>query len=263
VIKFYKNIYVVFACLLLAIGSCKSGADKKGKHINLSDSSSIVTEYDSAFLENKVADLAEVRGTKNINNVDKVMRQVDSAKKAETIPSSETVRDIKGFTIQQSTYAIILDGAITKSGNRYIFQTGAVPENMNIQIKGLTNAKIQQRTNSKLILTVADKAINLDRAGEFTTPWKELQSSNNNFVSLSKSDMPFKKIAAAQLFAVSEPYLNKSGIAKPEIKRIAAELKKTDSDNSAYYKCEAQFIELRITGTNGSNKVADIIRIAK
>jgi hypothetical protein len=270
VINLSTKISGLFFIAIVLFSSCDGIADKKGKAIDLKDSSTVVTEYDSAYLENKVADLAEVRGTKNIkniNNVDKVMREVDSAKKASAIvapvSAQETVRDIKGYTIARPNYSIILDGAITKSGSRYIFQTGSIAENMSCQIKGLTEVEIQQRSNSKLALLVADKTIVLDKAGENTTAWQKLTGTGNNFVTLGKMDMPFRKMQSAQIFKVSEPYLNKSGIDRKEIKRIAGLLKNTDTDNSEYYKSEPQFIELRISGKAAGKKIADIIRIAK
>jgi hypothetical protein len=265
VINLSKKIIGTLSIAVVLLSSCGGSADKKGKVIDLKDSSTIVTEYDSAYLQNKVADLAEVHETKNINNVDKVMREVDSAKKATAIaqPTQETRRDIKGYTISRSNYSIILDGAITKSGSRFIFQTGTIAENMSCQIKGLTDVEVQQRTNSKLSLLVAEKTIVLDKAGENTSTWQKLTSTGANFVTLGKIDMPFKKMQSAQIFRISEPYLNKSGIDKKEIKRLAALLKNTDSDNSEYYKSEPQFTELRITGKANGKKVIDIIRIEK
>jgi hypothetical protein len=270
VINLSKKILGKLCIAVVLFNSCGGNADKKGKVIDLKDSSTIVTEYDSAYLQNKVADLAEVRGTKNIkniNNVDKVMREVDSAKKATAIvapvSAQETIRDIKGYAISRPNYSIILDGAITKSGSRYIFQTGTVAENMSCQIKGLSEVEVQQRSNSKLSLLVADKTILLDKAGENTTAWTKLTGTGTNFVTLGKMDMPFKKMPSTQIFRISEPYLNKSGIDRKEIKRIAVLLKNTDSDNTEYYQVEPQFIELRISGKAAGKKITDIIRIAK
>jgi hypothetical protein len=254
----YILVFSGFAVVMLA---CNGSAGKKGKYLVIGDSSKIVTESDSQYLQNVVRDLAEVHGTQNTNSIDEVMKDVDSTQKSISLNKPSDIKPISGSTLTSGDISVLLAGSVVKSGSRYIFQTGAVEENMTCQVKDLDSCKLEQRSGCVLKVVINQKSTELASLGTHITDWQKLPGKNCTYISHSKVDMKFKEIAATQLAALTKPLIQKSGLPAAEQQKLIEQQKAASSTNSTMFETEPKWIELRVTGQRNGKNVSKIFRI--
>jgi hypothetical protein len=252
---------IIIVSVICALSACNGGSTKKGKHIAMGDNSLIVTEQDSAFLGNVVRDLAEVHGTLQSNSIDAVMSDVDSTQKSIDLNKKSATKNISGLQIDGDGFTITLGGAVVRSGNRLIFQTGQVEENMTCQTNNLQECKIEQRSTSVLQLVINGKSTPLTSLGNNTTEWQELPGKDCTFITHSKVDMKYREIDAKKLYPLAKPILTSSKLSKAEQAKIDKQLRESSSTNSDLYQAVASTTELRISGKVNGKSVTKTVTI--
>jgi hypothetical protein len=254
----YLGLCLTLTALMCA---CGSGTSKKGRHLVIGDSSKIVTERDSQYLVNVVRDLAEVHGTQSKNAIDEVMRDVDSTQKSISLNKPTDTKALAGTILNSKSCDLVIAGAVVKSGNRYIFQTGSVEENMTCLIKNLDSCKLEQRSCCVLTAVLDGKATELTSLGTHTTEWQKLPGKNCTYISHSKVDMKYKEISAGQLASLVKPLISKSGLPKVQQQKLNDQLKTASSTNSDLYQAKAQWIELRASGILNGKAIVQVFKI--
>jgi hypothetical protein len=250
-----------FLCSIILFNACIEVKNKRGKPIDLNDPALVVTEADSSYLQNKVRDIS-VQKVSAVKEVSQIVHAIDSNKKEkELIEQPESL--INGIKLKGENYSIVLDAPITESAQRFIFTTGEVSENINGSIVGLENAKIMQRFNTSLAVSINGKEKQLSKFGAINTEWKTLPLVKNNFVSLSFADALFSEIKTNQLKQIFNEELKSEKLNKQqkiEMKKVADEIA---SVQESPFVIKKNFIELQVSGTIKGKKVAKTFKIGK
>lgn len=192
---------VSFLLLLsLTFAACREKGRGNRKPIRLGDSTQIVTEQDSQYLQNFTGDISIVKKASSERQIAEMMVQVDSAKTSRKL-EAEAATPIRGFAIHFAECTVTFNGLLahalaitqderTLNSVSYLKDGGEFLE-MSLQVDGLTEVKVEQRLNTRLFVQYENETLLLDDPGRFITPWYNLAGRGNRFVSVGSNSLAF------------------------------------------------------------------------
>jgi hypothetical protein len=257
----YKIIFTFLICSAILF-ACKSEENSGGnKTIVMNDASTFVTELDSTKTKNLVKDIS-ISNTKPTNTINEVMHDVDSSKKATDLKNTNNTALINGSKLAEKGIQIVIADNVTKSGDHYIFTTGKVSENLQIQVVNLTDVKVQQRIYTKLQVALnPDAPMALPELKEYCNAWVTLPGNNNLFAGVSKADMKFRTIDNKTISLAIENLMRKQGIKQNKIKPELEKIKLVKSANDAPCQIIPFSTEIKISGVLNGKKVSTVFVI--
>jgi hypothetical protein len=258
----YKKYFSIIGLSLLLINACKNEEHEGGKKaIVMNDASTIVSETDSIKLKNVVKDIS-ITNNKTSNTIHEVMHEVDSSKKASELKNINNTTQINGSKLSENGINIVIADNVTKSGNHYIFTTGIVSENLQIQVANLSDAKVQQRVYTKLQVALnPDAPMALPELKEYCNAWVTLPGNNNLYAGVSKADMKFRTIDNKSISLAIENFMRKQGFKQNKIKPELEKIKLVKSANDAPCQIIPFTTELKISGLLKGKKVSAVFVI--
>lgn len=206
-----KQVFsLVLGVFFLGLISCNSGPKLHNEHkgaIVLGDSSTIVTETDTAYLSDRVADLESNR----INSEDTSGQAKDtSSKPTDTIaqttekatqqpvqPGLFTVNFGQGVTVSFSdltTRTFQQQNPEQDAGVSYSITSGNL-SGSTMTISGLKNIQVEQRYQSYLILKSGSKKLSLQNIGGYLSDWQTLSASGGDYSLSGLNNLDFKKVS--------------------------------------------------------------------
>lgn len=206
---------LILASLLLAV-SCKDKSGKTHGSIALGDSSTIITEPDSAYLQDYVSSVTpqsmmspeteEPADTATAPPV--AVPQADTTKAAAPPPAAPSPATTgKGLNVEFAEVTVFIPNIATKAfknqnikslnGVSYQITSGTLQGNQ-LVLKGATIQKVSQRYISTFIATKDDRKMELPGM-EQTTPWQTISGSNGVYAikGLEASKLSYKKTSVA------------------------------------------------------------------
>ena len=235
-------LYISFL-LLVFLSACKE-RPKNAAPIILGDSTYIVTEQDTNYLQNLTEDIAPTKKKSAESQITKMMVQVDSLKSSQKMEEASNA-DVKlnGFTINFSECSVIFDGitdhALNATQNErathsvsYLKDAGSLLETQ-LEVSALTDIQVEQRLFVKLSVEKNGESVILNDLGKFTTPWYPLAGKNNRFVSVGTNSLLFEKTDAGKIKNALESALRKKKMSKDEIQSWMKEIAQTKAYTDA------------------------------
>ncbi|HTN47463.1 MAG TPA: hypothetical protein VL098_14025 [Flavipsychrobacter sp.] len=206
---------LITASLLLAV-SCKDKSGKTHGSIALGDSSTIITETDSTYLQDYVSSVTPqtMMSQETEEPADTATTPPATVTKPDTpktavpppvTPSPATTG--KGLNVEFSEVTVFIPNIVTKAfknqnikslnGVSYQITSGTLQGNQ-LVIKGATVQKVSQRYISTFIVTKGDRKIELPGM-EQTTSWQTVSGNNGvySIKGLEASKLSYKKTSVA------------------------------------------------------------------
>jgi hypothetical protein len=266
-IRFY------FTCFfLIFLISCKEEKPKNSKPITLGDSTTIVTENDSAYLVNYTKDISPVKKQSSERQITQMMVQVDSLKASQKLENTgnKMPEKIQGFTINFNECSVILNGMIAHALNNtqderklnsvsYLKDGGQFLDTK-IQIDGLTEVRIEQRIFTKLFVEQNNETYELNDLGKFTSQWFNLAGKDNQFVSTSSNSIGFNSVDHAKIKNALDRELRKKKLDRKQIEAWMKLIDKTQSYTDAPCVVKIVSSQWRIFGVKNGKKVQKLIQ---
>ncbi|XZF12597.1 hypothetical protein ACTHGU_12480 [Chitinophagaceae bacterium MMS25-I14] len=191
--KYY--FFIAAVCCSLTLASCGSGPNGKSHGpIVLGDSSSIVTETDSKYLQDYVTDIqpavsegaAEKQPAKDTAVTQPPAAPAEKPKQQEPVVAKAAPKG-NGLNIEFKEVSVFIPGITTRqgsgrhNGNSAAFGlTGGELNGSQLQISGATVQKITQRYQTSVILKSDLGTFALD-ALNYSSQWQPVKGSGTNF----------------------------------------------------------------------------------
>ncbi len=222
----------IFYCICfvwaLTIVSCKEKQNHKVA-IRLGDSTLIVTEQDSTFLQNYTNDIAPARKKSAAAEISKMMVQVDSMKTSQQMEEeaeTASTSPLSGFTINFAECDVVFDGitahALNASQNEralhsvsYLKDGGNFMETR-LEISQLTELRVEERLFVKLGIEINGETLILSELPKYITQWYNLAGKGNRFVSVGNNSLEFNSIDVGKIRAALDLELKKKKKSKEE-----------------------------------------------
>ena len=253
------------------LAGCGNDHKHKGKPIVMGDPSTIVTEVDSQYLKNFTEDISPVNKKPSEGAITKMMVQVDSADASKKInEENTTATSINGFTIHFEECEVVFDGLAAHALNNnqdertlnsvsYVKDGGEI-FNLNLEIKGLSDIRVEERIGTKLIVTNDSDSYLLNDLHKFTSPWYPLAGKVNRFVSVSSNSMQFHAFDKGKLRNAFDRELRKKKIVNSEINTILKKIDNVASYSDEPCKIVIATVQWRIFGMKDGKKVQKLIQ---
>lgn len=243
---------------------------KSSKPIVMGDTSTIVTERDSAYLQNNTEDISPTNKRSSEGKITQMMTEVDSAKSVKKLESEENKAPLSGFVINFSECTVQFDGlsahAIQNSQNErtsnsvsYLKDGGNLFE-MTLQVQGLDQVKLEQRTFTKLKVQNDEQEFLLQDLGKFISPWSNLASKDNRFVSLGSNSLQFFPVDNNKIKNALDRELRKKKKNRQEIQEWLNLIRKTNSYSDSPCKLIMVSVQWRIIGMKDGKRVQKLIQ---
>src|SRR5690606_36286169 len=178
--------YSLFA--LIGISCCwiscneNQQSSSQGEAIVLGDSSTIVTETDSAYLQEVVADFKEPVPETGLEP-EAPAPKADTAKTIQEITKA-TLPEIKGFLLDSGTASAVFanietrefrkQNPATSDGLSYAITSGKLSQ---LQVSGVKELKVRQRYQSALL--IKGRKGTLELPGYYTSTWETLNGKQS------------------------------------------------------------------------------------
>lgn len=270
-----KNIlfYSFLVLCLWQLNACKEN-NKNGVEIKLGDSTLIVTENDSVYLQNFTEDISPSKKKSTESQITKMMVQVDSLNTSKKIEeeaaASQGDQKLSGFTINFNECSIIFDGiaahALNETQNErtsqsvsYLKDGGSFLETK-LEINSLTDLRVEQRLFVKLAVINGDETIVLNDLPKFITQWYSLAGKNNRFVSVGSNSLQFDNVDAAKIKNALDKELKKKKKSKEEIQTWMRAIAQTKSYSDAPCTLIPSSSQWRIIGKADGRGVRKLIQ---
>lgn len=262
-----RIIFIVVACLSLF--SCQ---EKKqgGNPIIMGDSTTIVTEDDTHYLRNVTEDISPTNKKSTEGKITSMMMQVDSAKSAQKLEEENSPAPLSGFTINFSECEVVFDGlsahAIQNNQDErkansvsYLRDGGSLNE-ISLQVKGLTDVKVEQRIFTRLSVEDGADEFVLNDLGKFISPWSSLAGKDIKFISLGANSLQFFNVDHNKIQNALDRELRKKRKSRQEIEQWMQLIKRTNSYSDAPCKINMVSGQWRITGRIDGKRVQKLIQ---
>jgi hypothetical protein len=257
-----NKLYILFFCVLFAITSCKNETFHSGsKKMAMNNTSTIITESDSAYLGNIVADITKNNTTNTKQEVSKIIQKVDSVKEASAIANTES-NDVSGTNIECKDFKVTISVLMNQSGDHYTIANIAELNNAQIQVNGLLEPKIEQRFFTKVQLAFGTEKYVLHELLENANPWLNLPANINVFASADNINLLFRDIDAKSILLASDRALRKAGKGRKELEDLKKALVNTKKYSDAPCSVIATAIHYKISGKKNGKKVSETIKIS-
>jgi hypothetical protein len=251
--------------------SCGNENTHKGKPIVMGDPSTIVTEVDSQYLQNFTDDISPVNKKSSEGAITKMMVQVDSANASKKINEENVpVKSMNGFTIHFNECVVVFDGLLAHALNNnqdertlnsvsYVKDGGEI-FNMNLEIKGLSEIRVEERITTKVSISSEDENYILNDLHKFTSTWYNLAGKENRFVSISNNSVEFFPFDKAKLKNAFDRALRKKKIVNSEINSMLKKIEKVNSYSDEPCKIIIASVQWRIFGLKDGKKIQKLIQ---
>jgi hypothetical protein len=260
---------LLFLILAICVFSCKEKPNVTTPII-LGDTSTIVTESDERFLKNITEDISPKKKRTTEKQITSMMIEVDSAKSAQKLDQGNTSSPLYGFTINFAECDVVFDGlsahAIQNSQDErksnsvsYVKDAGELNE-IALQIRGLDEARVEQRNYLKLFLQNGSEEIILNDLGKYISVWYPLAGKDFKYVSLGINSHQFFAIDNAKLKNALDRELRKKKKTNQEIQSWMDLIKKTNTYSDAPCKLKWMSAQWRITGKKSGKRVQKLIQ---
>ncbi|MBK7690810.1 MAG: hypothetical protein IPJ31_06735 [Bacteroidetes bacterium] len=256
--------------MIFSLCQCKEG-EKSSIPIRLGDSTLIVTEKDSAYLQNFTNDIAPAKKKSSESQITKMMVQVDSLKASQKMENeANTAQALNGFTINFEECSVVFDGiaahALNETQNErashsvsYLKDAGNFLETK-LEVNKLTELRAEQRLFVKLSIEYNGETMVLHDLGKFITQWYPLAGKNNRFVSVSSNSLQFDNVDATKIKNALEKELKKKKKNKDEISKWMKAIAQTKSYSDAPCALIPSSSQWRIFGKVDGKSVRKLIQ---
>lgn len=264
------SVYIAFGIFLLA-SSCNSPSERPQLNegaIILGDSSTIVTETDSQYLKNNIA---EINPKQFIRKA--VASVVDSTPKPKKNPDQDKLvapsrEEPTGFTIDFGKgVKLTFSGISTRefkeqfpqkaSGVSYAITSGNLTESKMI-LSGLKDVTIKQRYQTHLLLESGSQKLSLQNIGGYLSDWKALKtenSSGNMIASFADlSHLGFKKVSHQTIRNGVRRAARSSRMSQKETDEWLQRIRHTRSAQDAPCSIELDNTQWQIYGTTSDGQ---------
>ncbi len=252
--------FIYCAAIIALLQSCKGAKAGGQRKINLTDTTGLVIEQDSAYLQNVVADITPSKQTKK--DIAQKIEKVDSAKEAVAIAATEN-NSVEGTLVKQTDFNATFSAKLAQQGTKYTIADLKALDATKVQVNGLKNLKAEQRFITTLYANIDGVAYELEDLQEFGTPWQILTLKDNIATTLYSNTATFRDVNNNSIKNAVDRALRKSGIKGKKLNEIQASLSKTNSYKDAPLQIVLVGVEVKITGNNNNKKVSKTITIVK
>ncbi|HOZ52077.1 MAG TPA: hypothetical protein PLU17_09480 [Chitinophagaceae bacterium] len=261
---------VVFFLSIVFFSACKEET-KPAKPILMGDSTTIVTETNDLYLQNLTEDISPTNKKSSEGKIATMMMQVDSAKSVQKLERENNPAPLSGFTINFSECEVVFDGlsahAIqntqderTSNSVSYVKDGGNLNE-MTLQVRGLDEVKVEQRTYTKLsVSNASQESFILNDLGKYISNWSTLAGIETKYVSLGMNSLSFFQIDHTKIKNAVDRELRKSKKSRQEIQQWMDLIQKTNSYSDAPCKLELVSAQWRIIGKKNGKRVQKLIQ---
>lgn len=265
------KILIGIVCIGL-LGSCKEKNISNKKPIKIGDSSLIVTEKDSLYLDNFIEDISPSSKKNAGAQARSAMKQIDSADASRKIAESVSANtSLSGFTINFAECQVILSSlnahAINMTQNEratnsvsYVKDGGDFMGNQ-IQVNQLENLNVEQRFFVKLAVDLNGERYILNDLGKYTTAWSTLAMKGNVVASLAASSLQFKNVDATAIKNALDRELRKKKKTNKEINDLLKLIANTKSQSDAPCMLIPVSTQWRIQGKKDNRTVKKLIQM--
>jgi hypothetical protein len=256
-----KIIYILCSVVFLQI-SCKNEKMKKGeKKISLTDPSNVITETDSSYLGNIVADITKNNTTNTKQEVTNVIAKVDSVKEAKTIAAAET-NDVSGTNIECKECKVTFSTLMNQNGDHYTVPNMAALIATKIQVNGLIEPQIEQRFFTKLKIEINKENYVLEELLENANAWQKLPANGNVFSSTAQVNATFRNVDNKAILLATDRAMRKIGKGRKELEDMKKTIANTNTYSDAPCKVFITAIHYKISGKKNGKKVNETIKVS-
>lgn len=199
-------VFIITFCF----SACQNGIEAESSNrfgaIVLGDSATIVTETDTNFLKNNVADLEpqELVQTLSVKPENQEpAAQIEAEKELPSTPTASTNEPV--FTINFGRGVLVTFTGITTrtfrkqdpekdAGVSYAVVTGELSESV-LKITGIKNLKVRQRYQTYLFLQSDEEELSLRNMGGYLSDWKILPANTSSFSLEDLKNLNFKSVS--------------------------------------------------------------------
>ena len=224
-----KIAFLLSHILFLFLFSCDNNKVIKTP-IKIGDTSTIVTENDSTYLQNFTEDITPSKTKSHVSEISKMMVQVDSVntqKILEEDAEENKTTSVNGFTINFNEISVIMDGiaahALNETQNEratnsvsYIKDAGNLLETKML-INGTNEFSVEQRFFVKLSIVHKDEEFILNDLGKYITQWYPLAGKDNLVISVGANSLQFDSFDETKLKNALDRELRKKKKRKDEM----------------------------------------------
>lgn len=257
------------AIFSLSFSSCDEKVEES-KPIVLGDSTMIVTEKENKYLVNVTQDISPTKKKSAEGEITEMMTQIDSAKSVKKLEDKSPSTPMRGFTIHFTECEVVFDGLSAHALNTsqdernsnsvsYVRDAGNMNE-MSLRVTGLDNAKVEQRTFTRLLVDNGSEAFVLFDLGKFISPWSTLAGKNNTYISLGSNSLQFFTTDASKIKNALDRELRKKKKNREAIQQWMSLISKTKSYTDAPCKLTLVSSQWRIIGTKNGKRVQKLIQ---
>lgn len=262
-----------FTAVCFAVASCSNNNSHQthAGAIVLGDSSTIVTEKDSNYLKDQVADL-EPQATTN-TKTDSTPTQSATPPASPAIPAAADTKTSQSLAAAQPDGFLIdfgqgfqaeFSGIKTKSFQRqdptkgagvsYSVTSGDITQS-NLSVSGLKNMQVRQRYQTSLYLVSGREKLHLQTLGSYLSGWNTLKGYQNTFALNKLQHLTFKAVSHATLENALRREARARRFSRQKLDFWLKAIRRTRSANDAPCRIELDNAQWQISGqlSNGRN----------
>lgn len=263
--------YFFVAAAFLYLTSCSGGRDSGKAHsgsIILGDSSTIVTEADSSYLNDQVTDIEpqQLLQPSSPAQDSLVPKTASVTKERESVTPTSPVpaqRD-NGFLIDfgQGVQVSFL-GIKTRSfqqqnpekdaGVSYAVTSGDLSKS-SLNISGLKNVKVRQRYQSSLLLKSEGEVLSLENLGNYLSDWQGLSGNGKIYNLKSLQNVRFKPVGHNTIQNGVRHSARSSRLSRQKTNFWLDAIRKTRSANDEPCQIKLDNVQWQISGETASGR---------
>lgn len=265
-----KIHFQVLIVTMVIWASCNEAPSKKSGMLKLGDSSLIVTELDSQYLQNNTADISPSRTQSSAKEITTMMVQVDSLKASQKLENQSQPEIVKGFEVNFKECKVTFNGlsahALNNNQNErnassvsYMKDAGSMEE-MKLKVEGLNEVKVEQRVYTKLYIVQNDETFRLDDLGKYISPWFTLAGKSDVFISTGTNSTGFFDVNKQKITNAFDRELRKKKLSRKDIESKLKWIEKTNLYSDAPCMVKVMSAQWRITGIKEGKRVQKLIQ---
>jgi hypothetical protein len=265
-----KKMLSIGLVSVLALVSCDEKNTTKQGAVKLGDSSLIVTEHDSIYLQNTTADISPNKKQSSEKEITAMMVQVDSLKASQKLENQTQVEVVKGFDVNfaeckvtfsgLSAHALKLDQNERNSSSVSYLKDAGQLEEMKLSVEGLQEVTVEQRLYTKLYIVQNEEKYALNDLGKFTSPWFNLAGKSNVFVSASSNGAGFYDVDRQKIRNAFDRELRKKRLNRKDIEAKLKWIENTKMYSDAPCMLKVVSAQWRVVGKRDGKRVQKLIQ---
>lgn len=282
----YSLLCSALCMLSIVVSSCDSAPENRQfKPIVMGDSSTIVTELDSNYLSNNVADVTF--GNTMNSNVDasatapapsETTPPIATSTAETTTPPAVTTAappaatnapktDGMAINIGNGTY-LLIEGVQLNSGSgtdgqnknelSYSIKSGK-PQQAQIKVHNGKIGAAQYRYSSTANMTINNKIVPLNKLGTYTSAWAKTTATQTAVNIPTLKGISFKKVKEAELKEAVQESLRQRNYKSTAIKAAVNKINKRTQITSAPFSVATTSTAIKLSGTDAKGKAFEKI----